>query len=36
LERSKQMTIENWKRPAKLDDEEKADVIASAMEKPKS
>jgi bifunctional UDP-N-acetylglucosamine pyrophosphorylase / glucosamine-1-phosphate N-acetyltransferase len=36
LERSKQITIENWKRPAKLDDKEKADVIASAMEKPKS
>jgi bifunctional UDP-N-acetylglucosamine pyrophosphorylase / glucosamine-1-phosphate N-acetyltransferase len=35
LERSKQVTIEAWKRPAKLDDEEKADVIASAMGKPK-
>jgi bifunctional UDP-N-acetylglucosamine pyrophosphorylase / glucosamine-1-phosphate N-acetyltransferase len=35
LERSKQVTIEAWERPAKLDDKEKADVIASAMEKPK-
>jgi bifunctional UDP-N-acetylglucosamine pyrophosphorylase / glucosamine-1-phosphate N-acetyltransferase len=35
LERSKQVTIDAWKRPAKLDDKEKADVIASAMEKPK-
>jgi bifunctional UDP-N-acetylglucosamine pyrophosphorylase/glucosamine-1-phosphate N-acetyltransferase len=36
LERSKQVTIDAWTRPAKLDDKEKADVIASAMEKPKS
>jgi bifunctional UDP-N-acetylglucosamine pyrophosphorylase / glucosamine-1-phosphate N-acetyltransferase len=36
LARSKQVTIEKWKRPAKLDDEQKADVIAAAMEKPKS
>jgi len=35
LERSKQVTIDAWKRAAKLDDKEKADVIASAMEKPK-
>jgi bifunctional UDP-N-acetylglucosamine pyrophosphorylase / glucosamine-1-phosphate N-acetyltransferase len=35
LERSKQVTIDAWERPAKLDDKEKADVIASAMEKPK-
>jgi bifunctional UDP-N-acetylglucosamine pyrophosphorylase/glucosamine-1-phosphate N-acetyltransferase len=35
LERSKQVTIDAWTRPAKLDDKEKADVIASAMEKPK-
>jgi bifunctional UDP-N-acetylglucosamine pyrophosphorylase/glucosamine-1-phosphate N-acetyltransferase len=35
LERSKQVTIDAWRRPAKLDDKEKADVIASAMEKPK-
>jgi len=35
LERSKQITIDAWTRPAKLDDKEKADVIASAMEKPK-
>jgi bifunctional UDP-N-acetylglucosamine pyrophosphorylase/glucosamine-1-phosphate N-acetyltransferase len=36
LERSKQISIDSWRRPAKLDDKEKADVIASAMEKPKS
>jgi bifunctional UDP-N-acetylglucosamine pyrophosphorylase / glucosamine-1-phosphate N-acetyltransferase len=36
LARSKQVTIEKWKRPAKLDDDQKADVIAAAMEKPKS
>jgi bifunctional UDP-N-acetylglucosamine pyrophosphorylase/glucosamine-1-phosphate N-acetyltransferase len=35
LERSKQTTIEGWTRPRKLDEEEKADVIASAMAKPK-
>jgi bifunctional UDP-N-acetylglucosamine pyrophosphorylase / glucosamine-1-phosphate N-acetyltransferase len=35
LERSKQISINSWKRPAKLDDKEKAEVIASAMEKPK-
>ena len=35
LERSKQISIDAWRRPAKLDDKEKADVIASAMEKPK-
>jgi bifunctional UDP-N-acetylglucosamine pyrophosphorylase/glucosamine-1-phosphate N-acetyltransferase len=35
LERSKQVTVDAWTRPAKLDDKEKADVIASAMEKPK-
>jgi bifunctional UDP-N-acetylglucosamine pyrophosphorylase/glucosamine-1-phosphate N-acetyltransferase len=35
LERSKQITVDAWTRPAKLDDKEKADVIASAMEKPK-
>jgi bifunctional UDP-N-acetylglucosamine pyrophosphorylase/glucosamine-1-phosphate N-acetyltransferase len=36
LERSKQVTVDAWKRPPKLDDTEKADVIASAMEKPKA
>jgi bifunctional UDP-N-acetylglucosamine pyrophosphorylase / glucosamine-1-phosphate N-acetyltransferase len=36
LARSKQFTIEKWTRPGKLDDEQKADVIAAAMEKPKS
>ncbi|MDP9009578.1 MAG: bifunctional UDP-N-acetylglucosamine diphosphorylase/glucosamine-1-phosphate N-acetyltransferase GlmU [Pseudomonadota bacterium] len=35
LERAKQTTIENWKRPRKLDEQEKADVIASAITKPK-
>jgi bifunctional UDP-N-acetylglucosamine pyrophosphorylase/glucosamine-1-phosphate N-acetyltransferase len=35
LERSRQITIEKWTRPAKLDDEQKADVIAGAMGKPK-
>jgi bifunctional UDP-N-acetylglucosamine pyrophosphorylase/glucosamine-1-phosphate N-acetyltransferase len=35
LERSKQTTIEGWTRPRKLDEKEKADVIASAMAKPK-
>jgi bifunctional UDP-N-acetylglucosamine pyrophosphorylase/glucosamine-1-phosphate N-acetyltransferase len=35
LERSKQTTIEGWTRPRKLDEKEKADVIASAMRKPK-
>jgi bifunctional UDP-N-acetylglucosamine pyrophosphorylase/glucosamine-1-phosphate N-acetyltransferase len=36
LERSKQVTVDAWTRPAKLDDKEKTDAIASAMEKPKS
>ena len=35
LERSKQISVDTWKRPGKLDDREKADVIASAMPKPK-
>jgi len=35
LERSKQVTVDAWTRPAKLDDKEKAEAIASAMEKPK-
>jgi bifunctional UDP-N-acetylglucosamine pyrophosphorylase/glucosamine-1-phosphate N-acetyltransferase len=35
LERSKQVTIDVWTRRAKLDDKEKAEAIASAMEKPK-
>jgi bifunctional UDP-N-acetylglucosamine pyrophosphorylase/glucosamine-1-phosphate N-acetyltransferase len=34
LERSKQVTVDAWTRAAKLDDTEKADVIASAMQKP--
>jgi bifunctional UDP-N-acetylglucosamine pyrophosphorylase / glucosamine-1-phosphate N-acetyltransferase len=36
LGRSRQVTIEGWNRPSKLDDEEKADIIASAMQKPKT
>jgi bifunctional UDP-N-acetylglucosamine pyrophosphorylase / glucosamine-1-phosphate N-acetyltransferase len=35
LERSKQVTVDAWTRPAKLDDKEKAEAIANAMEKPK-
>jgi bifunctional UDP-N-acetylglucosamine pyrophosphorylase / glucosamine-1-phosphate N-acetyltransferase len=35
LERSKQVTVDAWTRPAKLDDREKAEAIANAMEKPK-
>jgi len=35
LGRSRQISIDAWKRPVKLDDKAKADVIASAMEKPK-
>jgi len=36
LERSKQISKEAWKRPVKLDDIEKADIIARAMQKPKA
>jgi bifunctional UDP-N-acetylglucosamine pyrophosphorylase / glucosamine-1-phosphate N-acetyltransferase len=36
LERSRQVSVESWTRPKKLDDQEKADLIADAMEKPKS
>jgi bifunctional UDP-N-acetylglucosamine pyrophosphorylase / glucosamine-1-phosphate N-acetyltransferase len=35
LERSKQITIDAWTRPKKLDDKQKADVIAAALSKPK-
>jgi bifunctional UDP-N-acetylglucosamine pyrophosphorylase / glucosamine-1-phosphate N-acetyltransferase len=35
LERSKQMTVDSWTRPRKLDETEKADVIARAITKPK-
>jgi len=35
LERSKQITVESWTRPSKLDETEKADVIARAITKPK-
>jgi bifunctional UDP-N-acetylglucosamine pyrophosphorylase/glucosamine-1-phosphate N-acetyltransferase len=35
FERSQQITKENWQRPVKLDDKQKADVIARKMQKPK-
>ncbi|HXP27983.1 MAG TPA: bifunctional UDP-N-acetylglucosamine diphosphorylase/glucosamine-1-phosphate N-acetyltransferase GlmU [Steroidobacteraceae bacterium] len=35
LERSKQITIENWTRPTKLGEKEKAEVIAKRIPKPK-
>jgi bifunctional UDP-N-acetylglucosamine pyrophosphorylase / glucosamine-1-phosphate N-acetyltransferase len=35
FERSQQVTKENWVRPVKLDEKQKADVIAKAMKKPK-
>jgi bifunctional UDP-N-acetylglucosamine pyrophosphorylase/glucosamine-1-phosphate N-acetyltransferase len=35
LERSKQVTVDKWDRPGKLDEKEKADVIARATLKPK-
>jgi bifunctional UDP-N-acetylglucosamine pyrophosphorylase/glucosamine-1-phosphate N-acetyltransferase len=35
LERSKQITKDTWTRPVKLNDQEKAEVIAKAMQKPK-
>jgi bifunctional UDP-N-acetylglucosamine pyrophosphorylase/glucosamine-1-phosphate N-acetyltransferase len=34
FERSRPITKDNWTRPAKLDDKEKAEVIAKAMQKP--
>ena len=36
LERSKQITIENWTRPTKLGEKEKAEVIAKRIPKPKT
>ncbi len=36
LERSKQTVVDGWKRPVKLDEEKKAEVIAAAMQQPKS
>jgi bifunctional UDP-N-acetylglucosamine pyrophosphorylase/glucosamine-1-phosphate N-acetyltransferase len=36
FERSQQITKDNWKRPAKLNDQEKADFIAKRLQKPKS
>jgi bifunctional UDP-N-acetylglucosamine pyrophosphorylase / glucosamine-1-phosphate N-acetyltransferase len=35
LERSKQITVDSWTRPRKLDETEKADIIARAITKPK-
>jgi bifunctional UDP-N-acetylglucosamine pyrophosphorylase / glucosamine-1-phosphate N-acetyltransferase len=35
LERSKQTVIDSWTRPRKLDDKEKAEVIARKTDKPK-
>jgi bifunctional UDP-N-acetylglucosamine pyrophosphorylase / glucosamine-1-phosphate N-acetyltransferase len=35
LERSKQITIDHWTRPTKLDEKEKAEVIAKRVPKPK-
>ena len=35
FERSHQIIKDNWKRPVKLNDQDKADVIARAMQKPK-
>jgi bifunctional UDP-N-acetylglucosamine pyrophosphorylase/glucosamine-1-phosphate N-acetyltransferase len=35
FERSQQITKENWVRPVKLDEKQKADVIAKKMQKPK-
>ena len=34
LERSRQITIDAWARPKKLDDEQKAEVIAAALKPP--
>jgi bifunctional UDP-N-acetylglucosamine pyrophosphorylase/glucosamine-1-phosphate N-acetyltransferase len=35
FERSQQVTKDHWQRPVKLDEKEKAEVIAKAMQKPK-
>jgi bifunctional UDP-N-acetylglucosamine pyrophosphorylase / glucosamine-1-phosphate N-acetyltransferase len=35
LERSKQVSVNSWARPKKLDDEEKAAIVDQAMKKPK-
>jgi len=35
FERSRPITKDTWTRPVKLDDEEKAEIIARAMQKPK-
>jgi bifunctional UDP-N-acetylglucosamine pyrophosphorylase/glucosamine-1-phosphate N-acetyltransferase len=35
FERSQQTTKDNWKRPAKVDEKAKAEIVAKRMEKPK-
>jgi bifunctional UDP-N-acetylglucosamine pyrophosphorylase/glucosamine-1-phosphate N-acetyltransferase len=35
LERAKQISVDSWQRPGKLADQEKAEVIARAVDKPK-
>jgi bifunctional UDP-N-acetylglucosamine pyrophosphorylase / glucosamine-1-phosphate N-acetyltransferase len=35
LARSKQITVEGWERPVKIKDEEKAQIIERALDKPK-
>jgi bifunctional UDP-N-acetylglucosamine pyrophosphorylase / glucosamine-1-phosphate N-acetyltransferase len=35
FERSQQITKDHWRRPEKRNDQEKADIIAKAMQKPK-
>jgi bifunctional UDP-N-acetylglucosamine pyrophosphorylase / glucosamine-1-phosphate N-acetyltransferase len=35
LERAKQISVESWTRPRKLADEDKAQIIARALDKPK-
>lgn len=36
FERSQQVTKENWLRPAKLDEKQKAEVVAKKVQKPKA
>jgi bifunctional UDP-N-acetylglucosamine pyrophosphorylase / glucosamine-1-phosphate N-acetyltransferase len=36
LERSKQVAVEDWERPVKFKDDEKAQIIERAMDKPES
>jgi bifunctional UDP-N-acetylglucosamine pyrophosphorylase/glucosamine-1-phosphate N-acetyltransferase len=35
LERSKQIAVDSWTRPRKLDDKEKTSIVAAALKKPK-